>query len=280
MFGRISKKKIQKALFSILLFQLVLIIIHLLILSLELWIYTGLGISSLLGNMWMKFFLFLLMFTLPFFVVGCSAPYVLNIMAPKMKNPPEKVEASLRMIAKKTGARVRWITFIDRPVKNALAAGLWWPGYGVFFFRGLTTKLSKEELIAVGAHEIGHARHNHVAKNLLNFIFFILLAIFLTIVFIFVVEGLGYTTVLQPIVILVVQGVFFVPLFLIYRRFYRRREMEADLFAKDQGKGEALASALKRISPKKTTMVHRLMSILLPHPSLKERERALRSRVD
>ena len=73
--------------------------------------------------------------------------------------------------------------------------------------------------------------------------------------------------------------VFLVPLFLIYRRFYRRREMEADLFAKEQGKGEALASALRKIYPKKTTMVHRLMSILLPHPSLKERERALRSKV-
>jgi len=114
----------------------------------------------------MKKLLFFIMFTLPFFVVGCSAPYVFNLMTPKMKNPPENVEAPLRMIAKKIGARVRWIAFIDYPLKNALTAGIGWPSYGVFFFRGLTRKLSEEELIVVGTHEIGHVRHNHIAKNL------------------------------------------------------------------------------------------------------------------
>ncbi len=79
--------------------------------------------------------------------------------------------------------------------------------------------------------------------------------------------------------ILVIFVVFLVPLFHIYGRFYRRRELEADLFAKEQGKGEALASALRKISLKKTTVVHRVMSIFSSHPTLKERERALRFKV-
>jgi len=275
MFIRISKRKIQKAFFSVPLVLIVSMLIYSLTLYLELRIYTELGISRLLGNIWMMLLLFFVMFTLPLFVALSLAPCVFVLMAPKMVNPPENVKASLRMMAKKSGARIRWINFIDYQVKNALCTGMGWPGYGVFLFSGLMSKLSEEELIAVGVHEVAHARHNHPIKNLLNSVFILGLAFFLTILSLFLMEGLGYTT-LIPAVALIMLMSSLVLLFFICRRFSRGRELEADIFAKKWGKGAALASALRKISPKKTTWFRRVMSIFDFHPTLKERERVLR----
>jgi STE24 endopeptidase len=153
--------------------------------------------------------------------------------------------------------------------KRTTKANAYFTGFGkkkrIVLFDTLINDLTTEEIVAVLAHEIGHYKKKHVVYSLLLSILttgaiFYLLSLFLE--NLPLAEALGGKTASFHLG-LIGFAFLFTPvseLFgLIVNSISRKNEYEADRFAAQFGLGEALISALKKISVKS-------LSNLNPHP--------------
>ncbi|MDD5663144.1 MAG: M48 family metalloprotease, partial [Victivallaceae bacterium] len=159
-------------------------------------------------------------------------------------------------------------------------------GRRIVLFDTLVNKLSKDELLAILAHEAAHAARGHVAKNLLILgglsafgswiAFMVLRGDYLADIF-----GLTHPNFYVQLVLLsFVSSILCCGLPLLMNAISRHFERQADRFVvKVMGSGEALASALVKLSTENLSSVnpHRLYAFFNnAHPPIVSRVRKLR----
>ncbi len=162
-------------------------------------------------------------------------------------------------------------------------------GFGKFrkvvLFDTLIEKLSEQQIIAVLAHEIGHAKLKHIWKGLVLFIIqsgiiFYILSIFLAQEDFAIAFGMSHSSTYASLFFF---GYLFAPINLLvsilFNKLSRKYEYEADNFAaKTTGESKALITALKILTKENmaTLYPHPLYVLFYySHPPLKERISAL-----
>ena len=175
---------------------------------------------------------------------------------------------AIESFAQKAGFRLTNIFVMDGS-KRSTKANAYFTGFGkkkrVVLFDTLMNDLTTEEIVAVLAHEIGHYKKKHVIYSMILSILttgatFYILSLFLGNLQLAEALGgkiasfhlgiIGFSFLFTPISEV---------LGLAVNHFSRKNEYEADAFASQFGFGEALISALKKISIQS-------LSNLNPHP--------------
>lgn len=206
--------------------------------------------------------------------------------------PEGDLRTRLLAMARRTGFRAKAIVTMDGSRRSG-HSNAFFAGFGRFrrivLFDTLVAQLSQEELEAVLAHEIGHHKCGHIRK-------FMALSALLQLGGFAVVAWLARTSwlstafglpggALAPTLLLVVLlgglvTFWFTPA---GNWLSRRNEFEADAFARNAvGSGAPLVGALRKLSQKNLSNLtpHPAYSMVYySHPTLVEREQALRGRV-
>ncbi|MFC2138780.1 M48 family metallopeptidase [Bacteroidota bacterium] len=147
---------------------------------------------------------------------------------------------------------------------NAYFSGLG-PKKRIVLFDTLINDLTEEEIVSVLAHEIGHYKKRHTLWNIVFSIFQTGLTLYILSIFI------GNPILSQALnsdkpsfhLGLIAFGILYTPISIILglgvNLYSRKNEYQADRFASENYNGEALGSALKKLSVKN-------LSNLTPHP--------------
>ncbi len=213
---------------------------------------------------WLPVWGFFVVFTI--FVIYIS-PYVLEPLFNKFTRIEDKgLEREIESVLAKGGITVRGVYRMDAS-KRTKHSNAYFTGIGrvkrIVLFDTLLERLNKEEILAVLAHEAGHCRKHHVFKNLIIFealtavgafiAFLMLKSNWLTQVF-----GLTHDTFFAKFILLsfvatiVLWGM---PPF--FNSISRHFEKQADKFVvRIIGSGEALASALVKLSAENLSNIH------------------------
>lgn len=199
------------------------------------------------------------------------------------------LDKEIKQLLEKCGVKVRGVYTMDAS-KRTLQSNAYFTGIGagrrIVLFDTLVNKLSKDELLAILAHEAAHAARGHVAKNLLILgglsafgswiAFMVLRGDYLADIF-----GLTHPNFYVQLVLLsFVSSILCCGLPLLMNAISRHFERQADRFVvKVMGSGEALASALVKLSTENLSSVnpHRLYAFFNnAHPPIVSRVRKLR----
>jgi STE24 endopeptidase len=160
--------------------------------------------------------------------------------------------------------------FVMDGSKRSAKSNAFFSGLGkqkkIVLFDTLINNHTQEELVAVLAHEAGHYKKNHILQGLMVSVLQIGVMLFLLSLFIFnkqlsyALGGGEYAIHLN----LIAFGLLFTPfshiIGILINLWSRKNEYEADRYAADTYGGEALASALKKLSADN-------LSNLTPHPA-------------
>jgi STE24 endopeptidase len=204
--------------------------------------------------------------------------------------PEGDQRARLMALAQRTGFRARTIELIDASRRSA-HSNAFFTGFGRFrrivLFDTLTAQLAPEELEAVLAHEIGHYKCGHVPKfmalsALLQFGVFAAVAWLARTPGFNAAFGLPGGALAPTLLLLCLLGglatFWFAPA---VNWLSRRNEFEADAFARRAiASGAPMIGALRALSKSNLSNLtpHPLYSaVYYSHPTLLERERALRT---
>ena len=153
--------------------------------------------------------------------------------------------------------------------KRSSKANAFFSGMGsrkkIVLFDTLVNNYTTDELVAVLAHEVGHYKKKHTVQGLILAILQLGIMLFLLSLFLnnsIFSEALGSETYSLPLS-LTAFTILYTPLSTLIgigmNMVSRKNEFEADAFAKSTFKGEALISALKKLSSDS-------LSNLTPHP--------------
>ena len=176
----------------------------------------------------------------------------------------------VKALATKTGYEVKNISVMDASKRSA-RLNAFFSGFGRFkqiiLFDTLVDKCSRDEILSVLAHEIGHSKHRDVLRNF--FISIIQIGIYLALVGFFLNTGelaiaFGFTGIHYGFAIILF-GILMEPVAMLAQiplaAMSRKAEYRADAFAAAVGYKEAMISALKILSREN-------FSNLTPHPLL------------
>jgi STE24 endopeptidase len=206
--------------------------------------------------------------------------------------PEGEARARLLALADRTGFRARTIEVMDGSRRSA-HSNAFFTGFGRFrrivLFDTLMAQLAQDELEAVLAHEIGHYQCGHIPKRLAT-LAVLQCAAFAAIAWLAgspwfnAAFGLPAGALAPAFLLFALLGglvtFWFAPL---GNWISRRHEYEADAFARRAMEGpQPLVGALRKLSRKNLSNLtpHPLYSaVYYSHPTLVERERALRSAV-
>ena len=157
----------------------------------------------------------------------------------------------------KEGFSLKKVFVVDES-KRSNHSNAYCSGFGknkrIVLYDSLIKTLSEDEIVAVFAHELGHAKRRHIAKRLsvsfaMIFVMLKLASLFIQNKDLFV--AFGFETINPAVGLFLVFLVFgSYPSFLSWmgNYFSRKQEMEADEFAKEKmGSGLELASALMKL---------------------------------
>jgi STE24 endopeptidase len=213
-------------------------------------------INKIPGWWWFPVWALFFIFTL--FVIYIS-PYILDPLFNKFTPvKDEKLADEIIELLAKAGITVSGVYSMDasRRTKHSNA---YFTGIGrvkrIVIFDTLLEKLSKEELLAVLAHEAGHCRKKHILKNLA--LFETLSAIGAFIAFLLLeseildqIFNLEIDTFFAKMIVLsFIAGIILWAMPLFFNAISRHYEYQADDFAVDIiGSGEPLADALVKLS--------------------------------
>lgn len=218
-------------------------------------------------NAWVYCWLFTFCFSL---FIQVIAPIVIMPLFNKFTPLDEgNLKQNITTYAQKQNFTIQGIFTMDGS-KRSSKLNAFFTGLGKYkkiaLFDTLIEKLSEEEIVAVLAHEIGHAKKKHLIKGMVlsviqtGFIFYILSIILKNDAF---ANAFGMT---NPSIYasLFFFGYLFGPVNFILSAFFnkisRKHEFEADHFAaKTTGTATHLISALKKLSGEN-------MATLYPHP--------------
>ena len=158
-----------------------------------------------------------------------------------------------------------WLTG-KRRIANAAVSGLFGRQRTVFLTDHLLSSLNSDEVVAVVAHEVGHARLKHL---FFNFLLAMTSGIFV-IWGLVLLAGMVHS---QEEVGIVVIGLEIIYIFLVFGAFARRFEKQADLYAAYvTGSPRTVASALLRLAATNHVSVRRGS---ITHPSIHARVQRL-----
>lgn len=180
-----------------------------------------------------------------------------------------ELRTAIENFAKSVDFKVTDIYVMDSS-KRSTKANAYFTGFGpkkrIVLFDTLIEKLTTEEIVAVLSHEIGHNKHKHIVKSIC---LSALTSLIMFAIFGYLVSSPELSQAMggsQPSFHL---GMFafmmlYTPISLILgiltSVLSRKNEYEADAFAANHGLGDALCSALKKISSE-------ALSNLQPHPA-------------
>ena len=203
-----------------------------------LWLWTGLSIFMLLINMF-------------------YADFILPLFNKLTQINDGGLKDEINKFASKVGYSIKNIYIIDgskRSTKgNAFFSGIG-PRKTIALYDTLIEKHTKEEIVAILAHEIGHYKKKHILTSFIISIFQTGLTLFLLEYFLSqpnISLALGASKESFYIGIIAF-GMIFSPLGLIIgigmNVLSRKNEFEADAYAKNNYDGESLSVALKKLS--------------------------------
>jgi STE24 endopeptidase len=211
--------------------------------------------------------------------------------------PDGSLRERLFGLAKRTGFPTRSIDVMDGS-KRSRHSNAFFTGFGRFrkivLFDTLVSQLTESELEAVLAHEIGHYKRRHIFK-MIAFSIVSLLGAFFTIAWLaqqswfYTSFGFASHTSFAPagvtpalLLFALLSGTATFWLSPVMNAWSRRHEYEADRFAREaMREAESLIGALRKLTEKNLSNLtpHPLYSgFHYSHPTLVERERALRNR--
>ena len=183
--------------------------------------------------------------------------------------PEGSLKTAIESLAKKVGFELSGIYSMDGSKRSA-KANAFFTGFGrnrrIVLFDTLMQKHSERELVAILAHEIGHAKLKHILKTFVLSFFFLGFWCFL---FSLLLNNTKLTEVFalarpSAASTLIIASILFQPLSLVLSllslALSRKHEFEADAYAATAtGNAEDLISGLKKLSVD-------LLSDLDPHP--------------
>ena len=214
------------------------------------------GLVKYVEFWWLPVWAFFFFFTL--FLIYIS-PYILDPLFNKF-TPIKDEELAKEIIAllKKAGIKVSGVYSMDAS-KRSKHSNAYFTGLGkvkrIVVFDTLLESLSKEEMLAVIAHEAGHCKKKHVIRNLM--LFETLSAIGFYIAFMLLESDIlaeifhldPDTFFAELIVLSFIGGIILWAMPLFFNAISRRFEWQADAFAsKLMGSGKPLANALVKLS--------------------------------
>ncbi len=215
-----------------------------------------------------------------------------NLIVPlfNKQTPLEEGElrTSIEEFSAKAGFKLDNIYVIDGS-KRSTKSNAYFTGLGskkrIVLFDTLLKDLSKEEIVAVLAHEIGHYKKKHTVTGTILGILQTGLTLFIFSLFLNNPQLSRALGVAEPNFHLsvIAFGILYSPismiLGLLFNRISRKNEYEADRFAGEMYKPEKLISALKNLTSKNLSNLtpHPLyVKFHYSHPPLLERIRALK----
>ena len=222
-------------------------------------------------------------------VMSILAPLIIAPLFNKFTPLPDgELKDAIMALAGKLGFRTKGIFVVDSS-KRSSHSNAYFTGLGrakrIVLFDTLVASSSKEEILSVLAHEIGHEKKNHVKKgiavslafSLAGFWIISLLLPYLPLYQAFGFHVRGYHAIL--ILLAFCSGPFTFFLQPLSSLWSRRHEYEADRFAvRGVGSAAGMISALLRLSRENLSNLtpHPLYSFFhYSHPTLSERITAL-----
>lgn len=169
-----------------------------------------------------------------------------------------ELKERLTGLLEKHGYRVRAIRVMDAS-RRSTKVNAYFSGFGkmktIVLYDTLIRSLTTEEICAVFAHEMGHGLHKDTLKNqILSFVQMLMLGCLaaLTLYSPALFRPFGFSAVNYGFALLLITEVEFsvlAPLFSLFvNAFSRKAEYRADRQAVEEGFGEALVTALKKLS--------------------------------
>jgi len=219
------------------------------------------------GNLfWLYAWIIIILFSL--FITFFYSKIIVPLFNKQTPLPDGELKEAIFAFCKKVNFPLKEVYILDAS-KRSKKANAYFTGFGknkrIVLFDTLIEQMSKEEIVAVLAHEIGHYKKRHIVKSM--FMGFIQTGLMLFMLSLFINVPLFSQALGAEIpsfhIGIVAFGILFSPLSSIISIFFnyysRSNERQADLFAKIHGQSEALISALKKLSAQN-------YSHLTPHP--------------
>lgn len=227
------------------------------------WIYT-------LTPKWFWVFAWIAMSLFSLFVQYFYSQLIVPLFNKQTPLPEGELRSAIEAFAGKAGFALNGIFVMDSS-KRSTHANAYFTGFGrrkrVVLYDTLIEQLTTEEIVAVLAHEIGHYKHGHIIKSVLqgfatNLVMLYLLSLVIGSRDMAAAAGCSeasfhlnlavFSLIYTPVNIL---------LDICSNIISRRHERQADAFAVSNGLGPAESSALKKMSAKS-------LSNLTPHPAV------------
>ena len=222
------------------------------------------------------------------------SPYVIEPLFFKFEPlQVEGLEEDIRSMMAKTGLSVSKVLQVDAS-KRSGHSNAYFTGLGkqkrVVLFDTLLEQLSKEEILAVLAHELGHMKKKHIVKRMSMMAIIALFYCWLihTLIgwpglpqLVGLTEASFYG---RAVILFFLFGILAFPLTPLFSLLSRRDEYEADNFACDlHGNPENLATALVQMSKENLANLHPhpwYAKFYYSHPPVVERVTALRKHAE
>ena len=246
-FNRSSKKTFWADVLKMFLMNLAL---NLIIGSLLLWVHQTLGDLLIV--------VFAVILTLLVLFIAFIYPFFSRIFNKFTPLEDGELKEKLTGLLEKHGYKVRAIQVMDAS-RRSTRSNAYFAGFGktktIVLYDTMLENLTAEEICGVFAHEMGHGLHKDTLRNqVLTAVQMLMIAVlaWLTLRSPEIYRAFGFDSVNYGFAIVLIMSVEFSliePLFgLIVNGFSRRAEYRADAQAVEEGYGEALVSALKKLA--------------------------------
>ena len=217
-------------------------------------------------NFWIVAWIFISVLTL--LINGLYAQIIVPLFNKQTKLEDGELKSEIEKYSKKVGFNLSNILVIDGS-KRSTKANAYFSGFGkqkrVTLYDTLINKLTKNQIVAVIAHEIGHYKKNHIIFNLL-------FSIIQSGLMLYILSLLIYMPIFSEAlniekhsfhIALITFSILYTPISeissLIFNLFSRKFEYEADEYADKSFDGKYLIEALKVLTKDS-------LSNLTPHP--------------
>ena len=260
------------------------LVITLVIAALLMWIHLTLG----------RWFIpvFAIVMTLLVLAIAFLYPVLSKVFNKFTPLEEGELKDKLTGLMEKHGYHVRAIQVMDAS-KRSTKSNAYFSGFGkmktIVLYDTLIAAMTPDEICAVFAHEMGHGLHKDTLKNqLLSFAQMLMLGVlaWLTLQSAELFLPFGFDAVNYGFALMLITGVEFaliVPLFgLLVNTVSRRAEYRADAQAVQEGYGEALVSALKKLAKENFSDLSPdplLVKLEYSHPPLSQRIAAIEKQI-
>ena len=259
------------------------LLISLIIGSLLLWIHQALGDLMIV--------VFAAAVTALILAIAFLYPFLSRIFNKFTPLEDGELKEKLTGLLEKHGYKVRAIQVMDAS-RRTTKSNAYFSGFGkmktIVLFDTMLEQMTTDEICAVFAHEMGHGLHRDTLRNQgLSFLQMLVIGVlaWLTLRTPEIWPAFGFDSVNYGFAMILIMGVEFAliaPLFgLLTNYLSRRAEYRADRQAVQEGYGEELISALKKLSRENLSDLapsSLLVKLEYSHPTLSQRIEAIRKK--